>query len=158
MQTQYDDIDVKKAGIDDGTAGIDGIAGREDKAGFSYTYSAKEQAELKRIREKYQTKEETKMDKLRRLDARPSGVATKWSIITGVIGALIMGIGMSLTMTDIGYGLGIADAIVMAAGVIVGIAGIALVIAAYPLYNIVLKKERKKVAQDILKLTEELMK
>lgn len=151
MQTQYDDIDGKKAGID-------GMDGKEDKSGFSYTYSAKEQAELKRIREKYQPKEETKMDKLRRLDARPSGVAARWSIVTGVIGVLIMGIGMSLTMTDIGYGLGIADVAVMAAGVIVGITGIALVIAAYPLYNVVLKKERKKVAQDILKLTEELMK
>ena len=37
--------------------------------GFQYTYSAREQAEIKRIRSKYTPKEESKLEQLRRLDA-----------------------------------------------------------------------------------------
>ena len=41
--------------------------------GFQYTYSASEQAELKKLREKYETPQknevEDKMERLRRLDA-----------------------------------------------------------------------------------------
>lgn len=42
----------------------------EKNATFNYTYSAEQQAEIKRIREKYTppTQEEDKMEKLRRLD------------------------------------------------------------------------------------------
>ena len=41
-----------------------------ESKGFQYTYSAKEQAELKRIREKYMppSEEENKMERLRRLE------------------------------------------------------------------------------------------
>ena len=49
----------------------------KDQNGFSYTYSAKEQAELKRIREKYTetTETEDKLTRLRRLDASVTGTA-----------------------------------------------------------------------------------
>ena len=36
---------------------------------YNYTYSAKDRAEIKQIREKYSPKEENKMEQLRRLDA-----------------------------------------------------------------------------------------
>ena len=36
---------------------------------FSYTYSAKQQEEIQNIRKKYVSKEEDKMEKLRRLDS-----------------------------------------------------------------------------------------
>ena len=43
-------------------------------------------------------------------------------------------------------------------GIIVGVIGIIMVSAAYPLYNNVTKKERKKVAPEIIRLTDEQMK
>lgn len=130
----------------------------KDKEGFSFTYSAQEQEELKRIRQKYQLQKETKIDKLRRLDTGVTQKATMISLIIGIIGALVMGTGMSLSMTDLGESIGLVGTMGIMTGVIVGIVGIALVCLAYPIYNHILKKEREKIAPEILRLTEELMK
>jgi len=118
--------------------------------GFQYTYSAKEQAEIKRIRSKYTPKEENKMAQLQRLDASATQKATKWAIIVGVIGALILGTGMSCCMVW-------ADKLFIP-GIIIGVIGLAVVGVAYPLYNRTLKKERERIAPEILRLTDELMK
>ena len=128
--------------------------------GFRYTYSAKEQAEIKAIRKKYTSKEqrEDPMTQLRRLDARVTQKATAYSLAVGVIGALILGLGMSLAMTDIGAILGMLENLALAVGIVVGIVGIALVCVAYPLYNHVVKKEREAIAPEILRLTDELLK
>lgn len=128
---------------------------QNEKESFSFTYSAKDQEELKEIRQKYQPQEENKMDKLRRLDARVMQKATMVSIAIGIVGALIMGTGMSLVMTDFGAGLGLVGTWM---GIIIGISGIVLICLAYPVYNRILKKEREKIAPEILRLTEELMK
>ena len=130
----------------------------ENKDSFNYTYSAKEQEEIKAIRKKYATPVETedKMAQLRRLDAGVYSKATTVSLIVGVIGALIMGIGMSLILTDIGSMLGTALSMII--GVILGIVGIILVCLAYPIYNHTLTKEREKIAPEIIRLTDELMK
>ena len=125
---------------------------------FQYTYSVKEQEELKKIREKYTSKEETKLDRLRRLDKSASSKAQVVAITIGVIGALILGFGMSLAMTDIGAALGLAKNIAMIVGIAVGFVGGALVALAHPIYRGVLKSERQKIAPEILRLTDELMK
>lgn len=117
---------------------------------FQYTYSAKEQEELKRIRSKYAPKEENKMDLLRRLDAQVYQKATMYAIIVGVIGALFLGTGMSCCMVWGGA--------VFVLGIIVGVIGLAVVGLAYPLYNRTLNKERERIAPEILRLTDELMK
>ncbi len=80
------------------------------------------------------------------------------SLAFGVIGALILGLGMSLTMTDIGRIIGLLGGMAMLVGILIGIVGIVLVCVAYPIYNSVLKKERKKIAPEIIRLTDELMK
>ena len=67
-----------------------------------------------------------------------------------------MGIGMSLVMTEIGAALGTMLSMII--GICVGIIGIVLVSLAYPVYNRTLKKEREKIAPEILRLTDELMK
>lgn len=121
---------------------------------FQYTYSAKEQAELERIRGKYLPPVENKMDQLRRLDRIPAQKAQSWAIALGVIGALIMGTGMSLAMTELGAALG---AMAMVIGIVVGVVGLVLVALAYPMYNHILKKERQRIAPEILRLTDELM-
>ena len=125
---------------------------------FNFTYSAKEQEEIKAIRKKYAAPDQTedKMAQLRRLDAGVYSKATTAALVIGIIGTLIMGIGMSLVMTDIGAVLGAAPA--MAVGIGLGVIGIILVCLAYPIYNRTLKKEREKIAPEILRLTDELMK
>lgn len=132
----------------------------ENKEMFNYTYSAKEQDEIKAIRKKYAEPQdaEDKMALLRRLDAGVTGKAQAVSLIIGVIGALLLGVGMSLTMSDFSKILGNLEDMAMLIGIIIGIVGIVLVSLAYPLYNRIVKKERKKIAPEIIRLTDELMK
>ena len=127
----------------------------ENKEGFSFTYSAQQQKEIEAIRKKYLPQEENKMEQLRKLHAIPTQKAQAASLAVGVIGALIMGTGMSLAMTDVGAALG---TLAMILGIAVGILGMVLVAVAYPIYNRVLKKQREKIAPEILHLTDELMK
>ena len=127
----------------------------ENKEEFQFTYSAAQQQEVEDIRKKYLPKEEDKMEQLRKLHAVPTQKAQAASLAVGIIGALIMGAGMSLAMTDIGAALGNLSMLV---GIAVGVVGMVLVALAYPLYNRVLKKEREKIAPEILRLTDELMK
>lgn len=128
--------------------------------GFQYTYSAREQAELKRIREKYapSTEAEDKMARLRRLDASVTQKAQIASLVLGVLGTLILGLGMSMCMTELGSILGVHRHLSMVVGVIIGVIGGILAALAYPAYNAVTKRERAKVAPEILRLTDELMK
>ena len=122
---------------------------------FEYTYSAQRQQEVEEIRKAYLPKEEDKMEKLRKLHSIPTQKAQSASIAVGVIGALILGTGMSLCMTELGAALG---NLAMIMGVIIGLAGIILVALAYPTYNRMLKKERERIAPEILRMTDELLK
>ncbi|MBQ7132605.1 MAG: hypothetical protein IJO29_08525 [Oscillospiraceae bacterium] len=121
----------------------------KNKETFSYIYSAKEQAEIKRIREKYVFQEADKMEQLRRLDASVTQKGTVISLAAGVIGALILGLGMCCCLVWTNF---------IVLGIIVGIIGIIAVCSAYPLYNYVTKIEREKIAPEIIRLTDELMK
>ena len=127
----------------------------ENKEGFNFTYSAAQQQEVEDIRKKYLPKEEDKMEQLRKLHAVPTQKAQAASIAVGVVGALIMGTGMSFAMTDIGAALG---SLAMVLGIVVGVVGMVLVGLAYPIYNRVLKKQREKIAPEILRLSDELLK
>ena len=114
----------------------------DNKEGFSFTYSAQQQKEVEAIRKKYLPQETDKMEQLRRLHAIPTQKAQAASLAVGIIGALILGTGMSLAMTEIGAALG---SLAMVIGILVGIVGMVLVALAYPLYNRVLKKQREKM-------------
>lgn len=128
------------------------------ESGFSYTYSATEQEEIRKIREKYQLKKEDDLSKLRKLDSEVTQKATTSSLGMGIIGTLIMGTGMSLVMTDIGTLFGIQGFLSIVIGIVVGMVGVVFIEVAYPVYSTRLKKEREKVASEILRITEELMK
>lgn len=130
----------------------------QENNGFSYTYSAKEQAELKKIREKYESREEDKMERLRRLDRSVTRKAQTVSLCLGILGALILGFGMSLVMTEMADYFGLYQSQAMLIGVIVGIVGGALASLAYPIHQFIVKRERKKIAPEIIRLTDELMK
>lgn len=117
---------------------------------FNYTYSAQEQNEIRKIREKYSDTPDSKLDMLRRLDAGVTRKGTIASLVLGVAGILIMGIGMCCCM--------VWKESLFIPGIIIGIAGIAGVIAAYPVYKSITKKERERIAPEIIRLTDELMK
>ena len=75
---------------------------------------------------------------------------TAAALIAGILGALALGIGMSCCM--------VWGDTLFVPGIIIGMAGIIGVAAAYPLYARITRKERQKIAPEILRLTEELMK
>jgi uncharacterized membrane protein YuzA (DUF378 family) len=101
---------------------------------------------------------EDKMTRLRRLDASVTNTAQAVALVFGIIGALTLGFGMSLIMTDFSEILGVGEAMAMVIGIPVGIAGGILASLAYPAHNAIVKAKRKKLAPEILRLTDELMK
>lgn len=122
----------------------------EPNESFEYTYSAPEQEEIRRIREKYLPKEprEEKLSQLRRLDAGVNRKATAAAIALGLISTLVLGVGMCccLVWTEL-FLLGIPLGLL-------GIGGIAL---AYPVYQRVARRERERVTPEILRLSQELL-
>ena len=125
---------------------------------FKFTYSAREQEELRKIRQKYVPKEVDRMEQLRKLDAGVTRKAVVISLVAGIIGALVLGFGMSLIMTDVGETLGLYGKIQVVLGVVIGMIGVVLVSVAYPIYNRIARKERERIAPEIIRLTDELMK
>lgn len=117
-------------------------------ADFEYTYSAPEQEEIRRIREKYVPREESSLEKLRRLDAQAEHPGTVAALVLGVVGTLVFGTGLCSCLVWERYALGIA----------VGILGGTLLALAYPAYVRITKKRREKLAPEILALAEELRK
>lgn len=115
---------------------------------FEYTYSAREREELLKIREKYLPKEENKLDQLRRLDAGVTKKGTAAALTLGILSCLVLGTGMSCCLVWAGA--------LFVPGILVGLLGIAGVCMAYPLYTRVVRKERERIAPEILRLTEEL--
>ena len=117
-----------------------------------YSYSSAENNEVRRIREKYECsdKKESKLEKLRRLDKSVTSKATAVSVTVGIIGTLLLGFGMSCAL--------VWAETLFVLGIITGIVGIAIVALAYPVYKAVAEKMRKKVAPEIIRLADELMK
>ena len=117
---------------------------------FEMTYSAKQQEEVNKIRNKYLPKEENKMDQLIRLDKQTERPGTIASLVIGIIGTLMLGLGMSCVLV---WNNSIE---VFVAGIIIGILGMGMAGLAYPLYKKITVKERTKVADQILALSKEL--
>lgn len=118
----------------------------ENNDKFEYTYSAKQQSELENIRKKYLPQEESKMDRLRHLDESVTHPGTMISIIVGIVGTLIMGFGMCLCLEWSEF----------IPGVIIGVVGMVILAAAYPIYSKITQKQREKIAPEILRLTDEI--
>ncbi len=123
--------------------------GPNDK--FEYTYAApteRERREIESIRKAYLPDEAgEKLRRLRKLNARVRNTAMCVSLTLGVAGVLLFGAGMSLTLSFGRYAAGIALAAL-------GIVPIAL---AYPVFNRLLRRGKKKYGAEILRLSEELL-
>lgn len=121
-----------------------------NRESFEFTYSAKQQEEVEKIRNKYVPKEESKMEKLIRLDKQAERPGTIASIVVGVLGSLILGAGMSCTLV---WNNSLE---IFIAGIVIGIVGMIVVGMAYPIYKKITKKERAKIAEEIIALSNEL--
>ena len=121
-----------------------------DKESFVFTYSAKQQSEIEKIKSKYIQKEESKMEKLIRLDKKAERPGTIASMVLGLVGTLILGVGMCFTLV---WNTSIE---IFIAGIVIGILGMVIAGFAYPTYKRVTKKERAKIADEIITLSNEL--
>lgn len=119
-----------------------------EKETFEYTYSAEQQAEIKKIRDKYLPKKEDKLEQIRKLDRSATQKGTMVGIIVGLTGCLVFGTGLSLALV-VGMDMFLPSLCLGFFGII-GMAG------AYPLYKKITEKERKRIAPKILALTEEI--
>lgn len=128
--------------------------------GFAYHYSAGVADEVERIRKKYLPSNENededvdfddkakKLENLRKIDKSAARPALILGLLLGIMGLLVLGAGLSMVMVW-GQFLG---------GLLVGLAGVAMVAFAYPLYNMLLRNRRRALAPEILALAEDLLK
>ncbi len=117
---------------------------------FQYTYCAQERSEVERIRRKYLPQEADKMEQLRRLDASVGKKGMTVSLILGILSSLVLGLGMCCCMVWGGAWF--------IPGIFIGLTGIVGIALAYPVYMHITQKERERIAPEILRLTDELMK
>ena len=117
---------------------------------FSYNYSAARNKEVESIRKKYIPHEESKLERLKRLDRKVQSAGTIEGLCFGIIGALVFGIGLC-------FGL---DALAGAAWLtaLFMIIGTLLMIPAYPIYRRIASKTKAELTPEILRLSEEIMK
>ena len=108
---------------------------------------------VQKIRTQYMEKESTELDALRELDEKVKRLAKVYAF--GSIGAIVMGAGMSLVMTDIGVTLGVASA--MVTGIVIGVVGLGMTLINYPIYNSILGSRKKKYGAEILKLSDRII-
>ena len=115
---------------------------------FEYTYSASQQEEIKKIRDKYMKKNhvESKIEQLQKQDKKAENPGMIFSIALGIIGTLIFGIGMCCVLVWTKFTWGI----------VIGVFGIIMLAIAYPAYKYITKKQREKITPQVLKLIEEL--
>ena len=109
-----------------------------------------------RIRAQYVGKQASELDELRALDKKVKTPANIFAYIFGSVGAIIMGCGMSLVMTDIADMIGFGGD-PMTVGIVIGVIGLALAIINLPIYKGILAARKKKYASRILELSERIM-
>ena len=111
---------------------------------------------IEKIRTQYTEKENTALDELKKLDAKVKRPANIFAYTFGTIGAIVMGAGMSLVMTDIGAVIGMEST--MVPGIVIGVAGMLMATVNYPVYKTILGNRRRKYADKIIALSDKIMK
>ena len=111
---------------------------------------------VERIRSQYTEAEHTELDALKALDAQVKRPANVFGYTYGSLGAVVMGAGMSLVMTDIGAKIGLTATLVP--GIAVDVAGMGMVLTTYPIYRKILTSRKKKYAHQILELSDRITK
>ena len=100
----------------------------------------------------YAPKDTSKIVALRKLDAKAKMPAEIAAYSIGVISALVLGVGMCLTMGQIGGGT-TADFIW---GIVIGIVGLVGVCVNYPLYRRLREQGKQKYAYEIMEMAKQI--
>ena len=100
----------------------------------------------------YAPKDTSKVIALKKLDAKAKLPANIFSYSFGMISALVLGVGMCLTMGQIGNGTTGSFVI----GIVIGIIGMIGLGVNYPIYRRILEKGKKKYAFEIMELAKEI--
>lgn len=110
---------------------------------------------VEKIRTQYTEKEITELDTLKALDKKVKKPANVFAYVFGSVGAIIMGAGMSLVMTDISEFLNIENSLLW--GIIIGIIGLFIAIINYPVYKKILTTRQNKYADEIISLSDKIL-
>jgi Flp pilus assembly protein TadB len=116
---------------------------------FNYTHSAAKNKEVENIRKKYMPHEESKLEKLKKLDLRAQTAGMIESLCIGIVGSLVFGVGMCFFLKVFTGELWVT--------VLFMLLGVLLMLPAYPIYKHISKKTRKKLTPEILRLSEEVI-
>ena len=117
---------------------------------FSYNYSAVRNKEVESIRRKYMPHEESKLERLKKLDLRVQMAGTVESLCLGIVGALVFGLGMCFFL-DVFAGAAWLSALFM-------IIGSLIMIPAYPICRKIAERTKAELTPEILRLSEEIIK
>lgn len=104
------------------------------------------------IANEYAAKATSKVLSLKKLDAKAKRPSKIFTYTFGIVSALILGIGMCLSMQVIGSG----SVAMTAFGIVLGLVGIAGASVNYPLYKKILEKGKQKYAADVIALAKEI--
>ena len=117
---------------------------------FSYNYSAARNKEVESIRKKYMPHEESKLERLKKLDLRVQTAGTIESLCFGIVGALVFGLGMCFFL-DVFAGAAWLTVLLMVLGTVI-------MIPAYPIYRKIAQRTKAELTPEILRLSEEIIK
>lgn len=120
---------------------------------FNYTYSApteEEREEIDIIRRQYMplSDKDAKLNRLRHLDSRVKSIPQVISLCVGILGLLLFGFGLALVL----------EWDLLALGIVIMLISTPIIGIAYPVYSLVLVIYKDKYGEEILKLSEELLK
>ena len=111
---------------------------------------------VQKIRTQYTQKENTNLELLKELDAKVKRPANLFAYLFGSIGAIIMGSGMSLIMTEeLSEALQIADPLIP--GILIGCIVLVMAVVNFPIYKGILASRRKKYANQIISLSDSIL-
>lgn len=117
---------------------------------FNYSYSTRVNKEVESIRKKYMPKEESKLERLKRLDFRAQTAGVVESLCLGIIGSLVFGVGMCFFLEVF-----VAEAWLTALFMVLGTL---IMIPAYPLYKRISRRTKAELAPEIIRLSDEIAK
>ena len=103
---------------------------------------------VEKIRAQYMPQEKSKVETLKALNAKVHRPVKAFAYTFGSVGALVLGTGMCFAMKIIGD--------VMPLGIAVGVVGMGMMVATYFLYQKILNKRKKKYAEQIYQLADEI--
>ena len=114
---------------------------RENRA--TYRYTADEQREIDALRRRYTSENpDEQLAAMRKIDRDVTRRATVMAVGFGLAGTLVMGLGLAMVLSFNW----------MIPGIILGCCGIAVMAAMPAAYEKLLKRERKRVAPQIVEL------